>query len=84
MTSSNKTPMERAVEMRTGRTIEEIRRTPVDVLRRRAEQRFGRPIRFEINSPIIGRGNVLGAKSLSAVEINTILDEAIADAEQAD
>lgn len=53
---------ERAVELATGESIENLRSTPVDELRTKVERKRGRPLRFKSYFPFIGRGNVLRSR----------------------
>ena len=78
-----KTALERAVELLTKRSIDEIRATPLDEFRKSVELKHRRPLRFVSRYPRVGRGNVLRGRNLSAEEIESMLDEALCDVEEA-
>ena len=80
--SPEKTPFELAVEESTGRSLQEIRDTPIDVMRADTEKRLGKPIQFVSYWPFIGRKE--SSSMLSRIEINTMLDEVLSEPEDTD
>jgi hypothetical protein len=49
----------RCIESSTGRTLEELRRTPIDEQRAAAEKKNGKRLTVRSYFPFIGRGNIL-------------------------
>lgn len=68
---------ERTVERATNQSIEDIRATPLDELRRQTEKRLGRPIRFVSAFPWVGRGNMLRDRLVSHEEAEAAYEYAI-------
>ena len=66
-----------AVEKGTGQSVDSLRRTPLDELRRAAEARLGRPIKFVTAFPWVGRGNVLRGRLITREEAETAYERAI-------
>ena len=68
---------EGTIERSTGMSIEILRRTPLDELRRNAEQQAGKPIQFYTAYPWAGRGSVMKDRLVSHEEANKELDHAL-------
>jgi hypothetical protein len=64
-----KTEFEKTIETDTGMTVKEIRGTPLDELRARAEQKLGKPIEVT--------GTHHGVTIVSHAEVEKILDKAL-------
>lgn len=62
------TPFEQALERATGRTIQDLRDTPIDVARARIEKQHGKPM-------TVVQGERLNV--LTAQQINDLVDEAL-------
>lgn len=69
--------LESVVQQVTGRSVEDIRRQPLDEERRQVEARTGKRMRFTRNFPFIGRGCIMGDRAKSSEEIDRMLDEAL-------
>ena len=65
------------VEEQTGRTINEIRATPLDRGRRDLEKELGRRLRLSVNWPFIGRGSVMHGRTVSRDQVEQQVDEAL-------
>jgi hypothetical protein len=65
------------IEKGVGKTIDEINRTPLDELRRDAEEKLGVRLTFRVRWPLIGRGNILRDRVLSREAIERRLDKAL-------
>jgi hypothetical protein len=75
---------EDAVRFATGRSIEEIRETPIDVHRGEIEARRGEPSQFRSRFPLIGRGNVLRSRMVSHETVEKDFERALnGDTDQA-
>ena len=61
------TEFEKAIEQRTGLSVEKIRRTPVDQLRRRIENQYRQPMR------VTGGGDTL----ITHQQVQKMVDKAI-------
>jgi len=72
---------EKTVQRATGRVVDEIRRTPLTELRKQAEQKKGKPIRFVTFFPWIGRGNIMRDRLVSGRQADEEADGAIRDLE---
>jgi len=72
-----KTPFESTAEMLTGRSVEEIRKSTLEEIRRIAEEKHHRRFRIEHVEKVIGRGNILGDRILSSEEVNERFEEAL-------
>ncbi|MBC9867606.1 MAG: hypothetical protein F7O42_06935 [Opitutae bacterium] len=63
-TSSSRSPsyheeqITKHIEKKTGQTISEIRKEPLDAKRARVEKMKGKPLKIKSEFPWIGRGNV--------------------------
>jgi hypothetical protein len=68
---------ERAVEQATGKSIEDLRRTPIDEQRSATEAELRRPLCFVSRFPFIGRGNVLRDRLLSHQQVEADLQRAL-------
>lgn len=68
---------DRTIEAATGQTAEHARQTPLDELRRAAESRLGKPIKFCTSYPWAGRGNVMRDRLVSHEEVEADYDDAI-------
>ncbi len=66
--------LEKAVERSTGKSVDELRNTPLDEQRRKIEERTGRTFRFTTAFPFIGRGNVNRDRIVSGSDINKEID----------
>lgn len=66
-----------AIELLVGHPISEIRNTPIEDQRHRAEQSCGQPTRFKSRFPLIGRGNVLRDRIVDRPMVERFLDEAL-------
>ncbi len=65
----------RAIEQRTGESIESLQDTPIDVRRKLIETRHGKPMQVISLWPFIGRGEP--PQLLSRAEINKLVDKAL-------
>lgn len=65
------------IEKRSGQSISEMRQEPLDEKRVRFEKKSGKEIRFTRNFPLLGRGNVMGDRTLSGKQVNDLLDQAL-------
>jgi len=68
---------EQATEQATGQSIEFIRNTPLDELRRIEEKKRGHPLVFTSYFPWIGRGNILRNRLISREEVKSEFENAI-------
>ncbi len=69
--------LERAIELATGESVEELRLRTMDETRRIAEQRAGHAMRFMSAFPFIGRGNVLRDRVVSHDDVEAELTRAL-------
>ena len=67
--------VKRAIKHDTGRSIYELMNQTLWE-RRKEVERYG-PILFSVNSPIIGRGNQLGERTLSHAKVEYMLEKAL-------
>jgi len=66
------------IEKRVGKTADEINQTPLDELRRDAENKLNANLTFKSRWPLIGRGSVLrGERVLSSEAVEHRLDCAL-------
>lgn len=68
---------EKTIEESTGLSIRHIRETPLDELRREAEEKRGKPLRFVSFFPWVGRGSVMRDRLISHEEAEAAYDDAI-------
>ena len=66
--------LEHAVELVTGKPVEELRNTSIDQYRRDLEAERGKPVVVESRFPLIGRGNVMRDRIVTHEEIESALD----------
>lgn len=71
------TLIDRTIAESTGHSVEYLKNTPLDELRKNAEKRRGRPLRFVSVFPWIGRGNVMRDRLVSHEEAVAAYDDAI-------
>lgn len=71
------TPFERAIEKMTGESVDSLREMPIDGWRQIIEDKHKKPMLFVSLFPLIGRGNVLGRRTLSRQEIEDKLDKVL-------
>lgn len=71
------TLIDRTIAESTGHSVEYLKDTPLDELRRNAEQKRGRPLKFVSVFPWIGRGNVMRDRLVSHEEAVAAYDDAI-------
>ena len=67
----------RLVEEQTGRTIKEIRSTPLDRGWEVLEGRLGHRVRLSVNWPFVGRGSVMHTRTASRDQVERQVDEAL-------
>ena len=65
------------IELTTGETIDDLRRTPISDRREAIEKKKGSRMVVSRFFPFIGRGNVLRDKTISREEVEQQLDEAL-------
>lgn len=70
---------EKAVRTATGKTVKELRNTPLENLRAAVEAERGQRTRYSKRFPDIGRGNVLRDLTVSHEDAETAFAEAIKD-----
>jgi hypothetical protein len=66
------------IERRTGKTIEELRSTPIDEMRREVEKKCG-PMRVLSRWPLIGRGSIMRDYVKTSAEIDREFEHALRD-----
>jgi len=71
------TAFEKAIEKTTGELIDSLRNMPIDERRKKIEKKFNRRMSFPSPFPRIGRGNVLGNRTLSRQKIEDQLDRVL-------
>ena len=71
------TLIDRTIAESTGCSIEYLKNTPLDELRKNAEEKRGFPLRFVSVFPWIGRGNVVRDRLVSHEEAVAAYDDAI-------
>ncbi len=69
-----KKELECAIEKEVGKSISEIRNTPVDKMRADVESRLGRPLAYKSYYPLVGRGNVLRDRVVPHEKVEVRLD----------
>jgi hypothetical protein len=65
------------IERSTGKSIDYLRRTPIDEQRESAEQKNGKPLTFKSYFPLIGRGNVLHDRLVTHAEAEAAFRRAL-------
>lgn len=68
---------EDAIRFATGRSLEEVRDTPIDVNRCEIESHRGESTRFRSRFPLIGRGNVLRSRMVSHETVEKDFERAL-------
>lgn len=71
------TLFEKTIERGTGMSVDAIRRTPIEELRKIAERKLGHSLRIVTVFPWAGRGNVLRDRMVSRKKLNDDLDHAL-------
>jgi hypothetical protein len=66
--------LEQAVQLSTGKSSDELRKTTICDLRRQTQKQKGFITRFKSFAQWIGRGNVLGDRTKTEREINDMID----------
>ncbi len=69
--------LERAIEKRVGKSVEEMRSTTFDEARRQYDSTHHHPTRFISFFPFIGRGHAMRDRLLSREDIEDGVDEAL-------
>jgi hypothetical protein len=72
-----KTEFERAIERKTGESVESIRKMSIDDRRKMNEKKFHHVMEFVSMFDFIGRGNILRKNAISHGEVEKELEEAI-------
>jgi hypothetical protein len=67
----------RGVETATGKTIDELRREPLDEQLAKARAKWGKFYRILTWFPLVGRGNVMCDRVVTRDEVNAELDRAL-------
>lgn len=73
--TTGKSAFERALERKTGETLQQLRDTPIDVRRAKVQRKKGFITRVISHWPFIGRGSVLRDYTVSRKEIEDDLDK---------
>lgn len=71
------TRIDRTIAESTGYSIEYLKNTPLDELRKDAEKQRGHPLKFMSIFPWIGRGNTMRDRLVSHEEAVAAYDDAI-------
>lgn len=58
-----------------GMTLSDLKKADVSDIRRKIEEKHGKPLSFTSEFPVIGRGNVLRDRIMTSDQINSEIDE---------